>query len=326
LYNPDIRTDAKLNNPLFQAYASANGLDPTEGSSLVQFKSYLSNEFGIDGSNASTKAVMLWGDQIPREMFIDQVVGEFGIDFIETINNSVDMQVALADRIADHGPGDLVDVSDFWQSSVKQSLDKAAQSPGGMYWRDVYENPGWLYDGSVPLASSALASYNLKSILSDDYGAAPKLREYNSRSLVLDLAVEFVTLATPFKAGKGGLPSLAEGASGFRLAENAGAKIAQTGRLLDNLEASSLANATSNLSLHAKIERLVQSRGGATSVFDDVAALRSIGASQRANSEIRALNIKNNERANPLTLDPNSSVAWLDDAGGHSFSDHGAHT
>jgi hypothetical protein len=52
---------------------------------------------------------------------------------------------------------------------------------------------------------------------------------------------------------------LAEGASGFHLAENASAKIAQTGRLLDNLEASSLANATSNLSLHAKIERLIHS-------------------------------------------------------------------
>jgi hypothetical protein len=175
------------------------------------------------------------------------------------------MQVVLADRIAGHGPGDLIDVSDFWQFSVKQSLEKAAQHPGGGAWRDVYENPGSIYDGTYPLLSSIAASYSLKSILSDDYGAAPKLREYNSRSLVLDLAVEFAALATPFKASKGGLPSLAEGAVGFRLAENASAKIAQTGRLLDNLEASSLSHATSNLSLHAKIERLIQSRGAPNS-------------------------------------------------------------
>jgi hypothetical protein len=35
------------------------------------------------------------------------------VDFRETINKSVDIQVALADRLAGHGPGDLIDVSDF---------------------------------------------------------------------------------------------------------------------------------------------------------------------------------------------------------------------
>jgi hypothetical protein len=64
-------------------------------------------------SNTPSKSTRKTGGGIPREMFIDQIVNEFGVDFRETINKSVDIQVALADRLAGHGPGDLIDVSDF---------------------------------------------------------------------------------------------------------------------------------------------------------------------------------------------------------------------
>jgi hypothetical protein len=106
-----------------------------------------------------------------------------------------------------------VNITDFWQAAVGDTVQRAYSHPGAVYFRDVVDN-----DGTIPIFSKILGGFNIKSIVATDDLAPQAYRDYARTSLVVDSAAFLASTFLPTKglgAALRGELSLAEGRIGF---------------------------------------------------------------------------------------------------------------
>ena len=196
--------------PLADAFIGLNG--GADGDGYKNFHQAL-NDIGINGRNAGQSAVYLVQPGMSEAAVLGDIRDRLGAGFSQQIDKSPEVRAYLADRVSGAKVGQLINITDFWQSAVGDTVQRAYNHPGGDYFRDVIDN-----GGTVPIASKMLGSFNFNSIVARDDLAPPAYRDYAARSLGVD-AVAF--LASTFMPVKGigpalrGEVSMIEGRLGF---------------------------------------------------------------------------------------------------------------
>lgn len=196
--------------PLADAFIGLNG--GADGDGYKNFHQAL-NDIGINGRNAGQSAVYLVQPGMSEAAVLGDIRDRLGTGFSQQLDKSPEVQAYLADRVSGAKAGQLLNITDFWQSAVGDTVQRAYNHPGGDYFRDVIDN-----GGTIPIASKMLGGFNFNSIVAQDELAPPAYRDYAARSLGVD-AVAF--LASTFMPVKGlGAPlrgevSMLEGRLGF---------------------------------------------------------------------------------------------------------------
>jgi hypothetical protein len=221
--------------PLAEAFARENGC--ADGRSCyAEFKQALA-DVGINAKNAEGGSVLLVRQSDNPEQLTKEIVRQLGKGFEYEYQQSPVLQDMLAERITGAKPGSFINLSDFWQASVQETALRAYNHPGGGYFRDVVDN-----GGTIPIFSKMLGVPNFQSIVSNDELAPIAFRNYQDRSLGVDLVALLASSIIPFKGAglTGGLGQLsfAEGRIGFaalKEAELSVMRVANSERQILNL-------------------------------------------------------------------------------------------
>jgi hypothetical protein len=196
--------------PLAEAFVGING--NAGGRGLDNFYTAL-DDIGINSRNAGRSAAYLVLPGMSEGDVLADIRGRLGAGFNQQLEKSSEVQGYLADRVSGVRAGDLVNITDFWQSAVGDTVRRAYNHDGGGYFRDVVDN-----DGTVPLFSKILGGFNFKSIVANDDLAPQAYRDYARTSLGVDAAVFLASTFMPVKglgAALRGDVSLLEGRVGF---------------------------------------------------------------------------------------------------------------
>jgi hypothetical protein len=196
--------------PLADAFIGLNG--DADGNGYRNFHQAL-EDIGINGRNAGQSAVYLVQPGMSGADVLGDIRDRLGRGFSQQLDKSPEVQAYLADRISGAKAGQLVNITDFWQSAVGDTVQRAYHHSGGAYFRDVIDN-----DGTVPIFSKVLGGFNFKSIVATDELAPQAYRDYARTSLGVDATVFLASTLMPTK-GLGpvlrGEVSMLEGRIGF---------------------------------------------------------------------------------------------------------------
>jgi YD repeat-containing protein len=196
--------------PLASAFIGLNG--DADGNGYNNFHQAL-GDIGINGSNAGQSAVYLVQPGMSEADVLADIKNRLGTGFNQQLDKSPDVQGYMADRVSGVKPGQLVNITDFWQSAVGDTVQRAYNHEGGAYFRDVIDN-----NGTVPIFSKMLGAFNFKGIVANDVLAPQAYRDYARTSLGVDVAVFLASTFMPVK-GLGpalrGEVSMLEGRVGF---------------------------------------------------------------------------------------------------------------
>jgi len=242
--------------PLASAYIALNG--NADGNGYKNFHRALS-EIGVNYRNAAQSAVYLVQPGMSQQAVINDIKNRLGTGFSRQLAQNPSMQAYLAERVGQAKSGQLLNITDLWQAAVGDSVKRAYNHDGGVYFRDVVDR-----NGSVPIISKLLGGFNFKSIASADSLAPQAYQDYARRSLGVDATV---TIGSLFLPAKGLSPvlrgelSMVEGRIGFAGLADRLAQIRGT--------ADAMAEAARGV------------KGGTVNVLDDVAPHIHLGQQEK---------------------------------------------
>lgn len=211
-YDPFLETDVSgsgrirlAHSDLVKSFADARGIDmnasepsPFGDTSLVLKE--LGSAFrtiGINRDNAKDSAVLLVEKGDDDESVTNYLLDELGGGFREIYENDPALQKSMQARLAGVQQGDLINISDFSQIAFSETAKRAAKvSP---HFANIYNNPGAVYDGSIPLFSAWLGNYGYNTAVATDKLAPKKLQDYAGRNLATTAAIDAIMLGAPLK-------------------------------------------------------------------------------------------------------------------------------
>jgi len=196
--------------PLASAYIALNGNANDDG--YKNFHQAL-KDIGINYRNAAQSAVYLVQPGMSQAEVLGDIKERLGKGFSQQLDKSPELQAYLADRVSQATSGQLINITDFWEAAIADTVRRAYEHEGGMYFRNVID-----HGGTIPIASKMLGGFNFKSMVSQDDLAPQAYQDYALRSMGVDAAVLAASLFLPTK-GLGpalrGEVSLLEGRVGF---------------------------------------------------------------------------------------------------------------
>lgn len=218
------------------------------------------SSIGITRQTASGSAVVLVEKGDTPETLTNFIVEQMGKGFSQAYAANESIRNLVAERVQDANAGDLLNVSDLWGATVQETFKRAAGNT--TVFADVYNNPGKIFDGSVPLFSRWLAGYEGRAAIAQDELAPPWLRESSARGVAISAITDALLFATPVKraggAGAGGMAAEAgavtRGLTGFDalkwaergIADNAARLSGRRPELTPDLRALAESNITSS--------------------------------------------------------------------------------
>jgi hypothetical protein len=199
--------------PMAEAFIALNDLQAPD--QMRGFMKALA-DIGINNSNYRESAAYLVLDGMTESAVYADLRERFGPGFQQQLDASPEVQEFLTDRIAGAKPGQLINISDFWRSTVQDAVLRAYRDPGAGLFRDAVDNGG-LWQGTVPGLSKLWGRVNLNAIMANDELAPPALRGYASRSNATELVTTVGSAFIPFKAAfaRFGTAGSIEGRVGF---------------------------------------------------------------------------------------------------------------
>ncbi len=186
------------------AAAAGIGLDETAGpgfgtplSKVLVERNAALEEAGIGRDAYYRAAAVLWEKGDTPETVEQYIAQQMGSRFKVVYDKSPALQNYVKQQLAEGEPGKYINVTPLWQ--MAEGLANAEAARMSPQYRDVLENPGTVYDGTVPLISGWLAEYGRNTALMNDDAAPPFLQAYGRRSLASDLVTDAVMVGVPVR-------------------------------------------------------------------------------------------------------------------------------